>query len=66
MCDLCSKDPKELANARQGTIRHAERLEHMATLLRGLASGRLKPHDTNNKGGLTARTLIRYLVEEWM
>jgi len=66
MCDLCSKDPKELRNARLSTIWYAERLEHMAALLRRLANGQARPHDPNNNGALTARVLIRYLVEEWL
>lgn len=66
MCSLCSRDPDQLKAAREGTLMVAERLERMARILRGLASGQLKPHDDNNGGTSCARMLIRYLVEEWM
>ncbi len=66
MCDLCSSDPKEKQAAREGTLIMAVRLERMAQILRDLTAGRQRSHDPNGCGSLTARGLIRYLVEEWM
>lgn len=66
MCDLCDKDPKKLEAARAGTLFYAERMEHMAQHLRNLVSGRVRPHDHQSTASVTARSLIRYLVEEWM
>jgi hypothetical protein len=66
MCDLCSSNPKLKQAAREGTRMRAEQLELMADILRGLASGRLQPHNSLECGGIYARSIIRYLVEEWM
>lgn len=66
MCALCSSDPKEKQMARDSELMHADLLERMAHLLRDLASGRVKPHSEDCKKRSTAKSLIRYLVEEWM
>ena len=66
MCQLCSQDDTQYKNATMACVRHAELLEKMARVERGLASGRIKPHDANSEAGMIARSLIRYLVEEWL
>jgi hypothetical protein len=66
MCDLCSSDPTKRDAAREDCYRRAKEFERMAALERSLGSGHAIPHVNVESGRSLARTLIRYLVEEWM
>jgi len=67
MCNLCSKDGIERQTARDMCIYRAEQLERMARHERALASGTAEPHSEESKGiSVLARSIIRYLAEEWM
>lgn len=65
MCQLCSEDPNERISARQRAWSFAERLEKIAQLSRGLASGNVKPHSEFNIKPVV-HSVIRELVSEWM
>jgi len=45
---------------------HADQLERMAQLERSLAFGHTKPHAGDIGRDALVKTLIRYLVEEWL
>lgn len=67
MCKLCSKDDGERKAAKEEAAYRAKQFEEMAYVERRLAAGVLKPHSEDAKfSSATARSLIRYLVEEWM
>lgn len=67
MCDLCSAVPEEQTAAIQETRRNALILQRMADKLNDLAAGRIQPHsqDARHMASL-ARSIIYYLVTEWM
>ena len=67
MCRLCSKDKIEVDAAREYARMRADEFEAMAWTERGLANGTIQPHsDQAKSASAMARSLIRYLVEEWM
>jgi len=66
MCMLCSADKQEKEFARKNCIAHAEQFERMAQAERNLASGTWGPHELPTGIHLLAKSLIRYLVSEWL
>jgi uncharacterized protein YifE (UPF0438 family) len=67
MCDLCSPVPEEQTAAIQETRRNALILQRMADRLNDLAAGRIQPHSPDAKHMVSlARSIIYYLVTEWM
>ncbi len=67
MCGLCSSDPSERDKERRAMHNSAERLRRLAKLYDGLASGEINPHSEKAKDvGLAAKSVIRFLVDEWV
>lgn len=68
MCDLCSDDKQEARNYAQGLGIEARQLENVALYLRGLASGRIQPHDPKELAKIrtTANAAIRLLVDHFV
>lgn len=67
MCDLCSSDKEERKSHQDYLISQAEALTRLANSLRGLAFGRIEPHsDEAARIGLNCKSVIRYLVSEWL
>ena len=67
MCELCSENDKERHDGRKHLEYQAEQLEEMATHLRRLSDGVVKPHSEAAKiGGVMARAIVRYLVAEYV
>jgi len=67
MCDLCSEDPEEKRKAVEHNHRIAERLYILGALYNDMASGRISPHgEVARNYQLTARSVIRSLVEDWV
>ena len=66
MCELCGEE-KEAANYRKGLLSRAEDIKKFAYRLESLASGKTKPHsDETKRLMISARAIIRYLVEDWL
>lgn len=67
MCDLCSRDQEELYRRRKHLIYVAGKLEELASDLRAMAAGRLKPHTEDARlVAIGARSVIRKLVADWL
>jgi hypothetical protein len=67
MCRLCSKNEIERKAAQAEARTQADMLERMARIERGFADGSIEPHsDAIQKEAVIARSLIRYLVNDWM
>lgn len=63
MCELCS-NPEQ---GKKAALHMAERLEKLAGDYRSMADGLLDPHGPKIQGtALTAKSLVRHLVEEWV
>lgn len=65
MCGLCSVDQQERNSERDALAAKADRIEELAVMLRQMSRGHIKPHSDSGISPL-ARSIIRYLVDEWM
>jgi len=62
MCELCSGDL-----GRAAAEKMADRLTRLAADYRNLSAGRVKPHTEATKAiAERAKTIVRYLVDEWI
>jgi hypothetical protein len=67
VCFRCGTSEEEKARLREGATYRAEMLERMAQYERRFAKGTLQPHSHDaEKVRLLARSLIRYLAEDWI
>jgi hypothetical protein len=67
MCELCDNNPGTRFDAQQALHNKATRLRELAKNYERLANGEIKPHTpAANLIGLSARHVIRELVEEWV
>lgn len=67
MCNLCIEDKAENAKAREELQELAKTLRKHANQVEGMAFGRIKPHTNEVKEvELTARSIVRDLVREWV
>jgi len=68
MCDWCERDTDEKRKRLMDAGNMiALRFERMAAHYRGLGLGRVKPHEGDAADlRITARGLLRLLVEEWL
>jgi hypothetical protein len=64
VCELCSPDKEAVS---RGLEMRAEQLERMAAFMRAMGSGRIRPHTKETEPiSIMARTLLRFLVEDWL
>jgi len=67
MCGLCSKKLEEREAEKKALYREAEDLERLASRLKAMACGQIKPHtDEAKRFTPLAHSIIRYLVDEWL
>jgi hypothetical protein len=67
MCELCDNSSEGRAAAKEALHNKADRLRQLAKNYERLANGEIKPHTpAANLIGLSARQIIRELVEEWV
>ena len=67
MCRLCGGTPEERAKAAEYERARATELRRMAAHIERLANGHVEPHgEEAARYAEKARSIIRYLVMEWM
>jgi len=67
MCELCDPDENVRRMALDGHRYRAKQLEDLMHVESAIASGRIKPHtDAWKKHESLAKSILRYLVEDWL
>lgn len=65
MCDLCGND-EERKHAIRRLQRQQDALREMASWLARLETGHAKPHDENKTIKSITRSIIKFMVEEYL